>query len=54
MMGDTYWWVVLKFCLQEGVCEIPVPKWSDQGDALDLHFKKPLNFENSYPKTVKF
>ena len=34
-----------KFCSQEGACEIPVPKWSDQGDALDLHLKKPLNFD---------
>ena len=37
-------WVVWEFCPQEGACEIPVPKWSDQGDSL---LKKPLNFENS-------
>ena len=30
-------WVVLFFCSQEGACEIPVPKCSDQGDALDFH-----------------
>ena len=30
-----------EFCPQEGACEIPVPKWSDQGDdALVLHFWK--------------
>ena len=39
------WWVVLEFCPQEGVREIPVPKWSEQGDALDLHLKNLLNFE---------
>ena len=33
-VGELY---VLEFCLQEGACEIPVPEWSDQGDALDLH-----------------
>ena len=37
--------VVWEFCAQEGACEIPVPKWSDQGAALDLHLKKPLNCE---------
>ena len=40
-------WVVLEFWPQEGACEIPVPKWSDKGDALlDLHLKKPLNIDN--------
>ena len=48
------------FWPQEGACEIPVPKWSDQGDVFFLvsHLKnrlkilkiqilKSLNFENS-------
>ena len=26
-------------CIRVGACEIPVPKWSDQGEALDLHLK---------------
>ena len=30
-------WVVWEFWPQEGACEIPVPKCSDQGDALDFH-----------------
>ena len=30
-----------EFCPQEGTCEIPVPKWSDQGDdALFNYFEK--------------
>ena len=45
------------FNKQEGICEIPVPKWIDQGDDLVSHMKncqilkiqfhKLLNFENS-------
>ena len=27
-------WVVWVFCPQEGACEIPVPKWRYQGDAM--------------------
>ena len=35
--------IVWEFCPQEGAWKIPVPKWSDQGDA---HLKKNLlNFE---------
>ena len=32
-------WVVWIFWPQEGACEIPVPKWSYQGDALVSHLK---------------
>ena len=35
---------VWEFCPQEDACEIPVPKWIDQGDALFLHLKNLLNF----------
>ena len=31
---ENNWWVVLEFCPQEGACEIPVPMWNDQDDAL--------------------
>ena len=59
-------WVVWEFCPQEGACEIPVPKWSHQGDDLVSHLKKTikfwkiqiqkpaLNFENSNLEIVKF
>ena len=36
-----------EFCPLGGACELPVSKWSDQGDALVLHLKKPLIFEHS-------
>ena len=35
--------------LVDAACEIPVPKWGDQGDDALLRFtsmKNPLNFEN--------
>ena len=44
---DFYRWVVWKICPQEDAWKIPVSKWSNQGDALVSHLKKPLNFENS-------
>ena len=44
--ADYYRWVVWKICTQEDVvCEIPVPKWSKQGDTLQVH---------TLEKTVKF
>ena len=49
-IGEVIW----EFWPQEGAGEIPVPKWSDQGDALVSHLKKPLNFENSNSWTVIF
>ena len=42
-------WVVWQFCPQEGAGEIPVPKWSYQGDApVSQIWKNPLNFEHSF------
>ena len=42
--GFVGWITLGEFWPQEGACEIPVPKWSDQSNALDLHLNKPLNF----------
>ena len=37
--GTTKGAVIGEFCPQEGVCKIPVPKWSDLGDALVSQFR---------------